>query len=257
VNTGFTGEAKVVALIPARGGSKRVPRKNILPLGGHPLLAYTIAAARESRLFSDVIVSTEDEEIAGVARKYGASVPFMRPESLAGDLSPDIEWVAHALGQLQRSSAFPECFSILRPSNPFRQARTIARAWEIFKADPRADSLRAIEKCRQHPGKMWVVEGTRMRPLLANGPAKPPWHSLPYESLPRVYVQNASLEIAWSRVVLEGGTIAGTEIIPFYTELYEGLDINYPQDFRLAEEIVQSDPSLLPRVEYRDPRLPR
>ena len=217
-------------------------------LAGHPLLAYSIAAARESGLFSDVIVSTEDEQTARVARYYGASVPFMRPSELAGDKSPDIEWVAHALRALQEDGRTFNCFSILRPSSPFRQARTIRRAWELFTAHPDADSLRAVEKCRQHPGKMWVVEGQRMRPLLSGGPTNPPWHSRPYDVLPTVYVQNASLEIAWTRVVFEKHSISGDEIVPFFTDPHEGLDINYPQDWEMVEEIVGSNVVELPRI---------
>jgi CMP-N,N'-diacetyllegionaminic acid synthase len=212
------------------------------------MLAYTIAAARESEVFTDVIVSTEDEEIARIARHYGASTPFMRPSELAGDKSPDIGWVRHALTELRADNRSYDCFSILRPSNPFRQAATIKRAWDAFNKEPDADSLRAVEKCRQHPGKMWVIDGSRMRPLLSGGPTNPPWHSTPYEALPPVYVQNASLEIAWSRVVFDQQSIAGNEIIPFFTDIYEGLDINYPQDWRLAEDLAQSNPELLPRV---------
>jgi len=240
----------VVALIPARGGSKRVPRKNIKVLAGHPLLAYTIAAATDSGIFSDVIVSTEDEDIARVARHYGAAVPFMRPRELAGDGSPDIEWVIHALSTLRNDDTLPDCFSILRPSNPFRQASTIRRAWDRFCAHPDADSLRAVEKCRQHPAKMWVIEdnGDRMRPLLSGGPKNPPWHSTPYDLLPPVYVQNASLEIAWSRVVFDKNSISGDEIIPFFTEMYEGLDINYPQDWLAAENLIDTHSGLLPRI---------
>jgi N-acylneuraminate cytidylyltransferase len=238
----------LVALIPARGGSKRVPRKNVRILNGHPLLAYAIAAARESGVFADVIVSTEDEAIARIAHHYGASIPFMRPPTLAGDASPDIEWVTHALTELRSQKSAYDCFSILRPSNPFRQAATIRRARDAFLAERNADSLRAVEKCRQHPGKMWIVDGHRIRPLLPGGPTNPPWHSMPYDSLPPVYVQNASLEIAWTRVVFEKKTIAGDEIVPFFTDPYEGLDINYPQDWRLVEDLVATNPGLLPAV---------
>jgi CMP-N,N'-diacetyllegionaminic acid synthase len=95
---------------------------------------------------------------------------------------------------------------------------------------------------------MWVIEGARMRPLLLGGPTNPPWHSTPYDSLPAVYVQNASLEIAWTRLVFEKNSISGDEIVPFFTELYEGLDINYPQDWQLVEDLVATNPELLPRV---------
>ena len=244
----MSAQPSVVALIPARAGSKRLSRKNIRVLAGHPLIAYTIAAARQSALFADVIVSTEDEDTARIARHYGASTPFMRPAEFATDTSPDIDWVRHALETLRASGRSFECFSVLRPSNPFRQATTIRRAWELFLSENGADSLRAVEKCRQHPGKMWIVDGRRMRPLLAGGPANPPWHSTPYQALPPIYVQNASLEIAWTRVVLENGTIAGDEVVPFFTDHLEGMDINDPRDWQLAEDLAHAGGVALPLI---------
>ncbi len=155
-----------VALVPARAGSKRVPAKNIRSLGGHPLLAYTIAAARDSGIFDSIVVSTESPEIAEIARHYGAETPFLRPVNLAADLSPDIEWVTYTLEKLEAGGRRFDCFSLLRPTSPFRRPETIRRAWERFLTAGAADSLRAVELCSQHPGKMWVVEGDRMRPLL-------------------------------------------------------------------------------------------
>ena len=110
------------------------------------------------------------------------------------------------------------------------------------------DSLRAVEKCKQHPGKMWIVRGKRMVPLLPLGPADQPWHSSQYQALPEVYVQNASLEIAWARVVFEGRTIAGEVLTPFFTNGYEGFDINGPHDWRLATELVASGEASLVRI---------
>lgn len=241
----------VVALIPARSGSKRVPLKNIRRLDNHPIIAYTIAPALESGIFSAVVVSTDSEEIAAIARHYGASVPFLRPAAMASDTSPDIEWVEHALKMLSAEGHGCDCFCLLRPTSPFRSAETIRRAWHEFASDPAVDSLRAVEKCRQHPGKMWVVRGKRMVPLLSYGPARQPWHSSQYQSLPVVYVQNASLEIAWARVVAEQRTIAGEALKPFFTEALEGYDINDPNDWLVAEHIVNTDPSVLPAVGTR------
>ena len=151
-----------VALVPARSGSERVPGKNILPLAGHPLIAYTIAAARASGLFAAVVVSTDSEEIAEVARRYGGDVPGLRPAGMATATSPDIEWVLHVMGGRDE-----ELFSILRPTSPFRTAATIRRAWEqLLALGDRADSIRAVEPTRQHPGKMWTIDGELMRPLL-------------------------------------------------------------------------------------------
>src|SRR4051794_37292922 len=131
--------AGAVALVPARAGSQRVPGKNVRPLAGHPLLAYSIAAARASGLFDAVLVSTDSADIADVARHYGATVPGLRPATLATATSPDIEWVRHVL-----DGTTYELFSILRPTSPFRSAATLRRAWDAFHAVDDADSLRAV-----------------------------------------------------------------------------------------------------------------
>jgi N-acylneuraminate cytidylyltransferase len=211
------------------------------------MLAYTIAAARASGVFESVIVSTDSEEIAAIARHYGADVPFLRPAEFAGDVSPDIEWLAHALAEFRNRGREWDCFSLLRPTSPFRTPDTIRRAWGRFTAHEGADSLRAVEKVTQHPGKMWVVEGDRMRPLLPS-PAGQPYHSTPYQALPVVYVQNASLEIAWTRVVFQQRTIAGDVIVPFMTEGHEGFDINDPYDWLVAERLIADGAAVLPAV---------
>jgi CMP-N,N'-diacetyllegionaminic acid synthase len=238
-----------VALVPARSGSKRVTQKNIRLLAGHPLVAYTIAAARDSGVFTAVIVSTDSEEIADIARQYGAEVPFLRPAAMAGDLSPDIEWVRHTLAALDEAGRGSECFSLLRPTSPFRRADTIRRAWSQFeRAGRSADSLRAVELCRQHPGKMWVLRDGYIVPLLPEGPTSPPWHSMPYQSLPSVYIQNASLEIAWRSTVRETDSIAGTRILPFLTEGHEGFDLNDPRDWWYAEHLLATGEATLPPI---------
>ena len=241
-------EPSIVALIPARAGSKRVADKNIRALAGHPLIAYTIAAALQSEVFSAVIVSTDSPLYSDIAKYYDAAVPYLRPAELAGDLSPDIEWVEYTLNRLRQDGLEYDCFSILRPTSPFRLPNTIQRAWRAFKGEKGIDSLRAVEKCKQHPGKMWVVRGTRMVPLLPLSPTEQPWHSSQYQSLPEVYVQNASLEIAWSRVVFEGRTIAGDVLMPFFTEDYEGFDLNSSYDWNLAEHLLDSGQAPLPSI---------
>lgn len=240
---------RVVALIPARSGSKRVPGKNVKPLGGHPVIAYSIRAARESGVFADAIVSTDSEDYAAIARRYGAEVPFLRSSAIAGDASLDIEWVREALGRLRDAGREYDAFSILRPTSPFRTAETIRRAWRAFLGEPGADSLRAVEPVKQHPGKMWVVRGRRMTPLLPLTPPERPWHSCQTQSLPTVFVQNASLEIAWTRVVWETGTIAGWDVVPFLTEGLEGFDVNRPEDWAEAERLVASGYVKLPNLD--------
>jgi N-acylneuraminate cytidylyltransferase len=240
-----------VALIPARAGSKRVAGKNVRRLADHPLIAYTIAAARASGVFDRVVVSTDSEEYQRIAQHYGADVPALRPAAYAGDLSPDIEWVEFTLATLRDRGQHYECFSILRPTSPFRQADTIRRAFDQFQTESGIDSLRAVERCRQHPGKMWIVHSRRMTPLLPFWTGNQPWHSSQYQALPEVYVQNASLEIAWSRVVSEGRTISGEVIVPFFTEGYEGFDINRGEDWELATTLVAAGHVRLPQVDAR------
>lgn len=239
---------KVIALIPARSGSKRVADKNIRCLGDHPMLAYTISAAKGSGVFDKILLSTDSELYAEIGKHYGAEVPFLRPSEYAGSKSPDIEWVKYTLSRLVDEGYSFDCFSILRPTSPFRQAHTIRRAWELFKSENGVDSLRAVEVCSQHPGKMWITRGNRMMPLLPFETDKQPWHSCQYTTLPEIYIQNASLEIAWTRVVLEDGSIAGNSIVPFFTEGYEGFDINEPFDWAYAEYLISEGEAQLPEV---------
>lgn len=237
-----------VAFVPARAGSERVPEKNVRELAGHPLIAYSIAAARASGLFDAVVVSTDSEAIADVARRYGAEVPVLRPAEIATATSPDIEWLRHMLDALAGTGRTFEVFSLLRPTSPFRGAETIRRAWDEFMAiDPPADSIRAVELCRQHPGKMWVLDGDVMRPLLPQTPGEIPTHSRQYKSLPEVYVQNSSLEIAWTRITASD-EIAGSRVVPFFTDEAEGFSIDYPSDWEQAERMVESGAARLPAV---------
>ncbi len=240
-------KTSIVALIPARGGSERIPGKNIKLLNGHPLIAYAIYNARMAGIFNRIIVSTDSEEIAMVARAYGAEVPFLRPKEISGSTSSDIEWVLHKLNHFKEKGEQYDCFSILRPTSPLRSKDTICRAWKVFQSQPDAHSLRAVEKCAQHPAKMWRLEMNRMKPVIENpNPDDTPWHSKQYAALPEVYVQNASLEIAWTGVPLSGKGIAGSEIIPFVTEGYEGFDINQPVDWMVLEQLIANGEVTLP-----------
>jgi CMP-N-acetylneuraminic acid synthetase len=241
-----------VALIPARSGSERVPGKNIARLAGHPLIAYSIAGAWEAGVFETVVVSTDSEEIAEIAHAYGAEVPGLRPREIATATSPDIEWVVHTIQALRDEDRSYDLFSILRPTSPFRTAETIRRAWDqLLALGDRADSIRAVERVRQHPGKMWVLDGELMRPLLPQPPAGTPTYSTQTKALPPVYVQNSSLEIAWMRVVDEHREIAGPRIAPFFTEGVEGFSIDYPEDLERAEDLVARNAAELPPIPAR------
>ena len=234
-----------VALVPARAGSQRVPGKNVRELAGHPLLAYTIASARDSGVFDAILLSTDSEEIAETGRRYGAEVPRLRPADIATATSPDIDWVTHVMRDRDE-----EIFSILRPTSPFRSGATIRRAYErLVEVGHRVDSIRAVELVRQHPGKMWVLEGELMRPYAEQPAEGVPFHSMQYQALPKLYIQNSSLELAWSRVLDGSPSIAGERVAPFLTEGAEGFSLDYPEDFERAERMLASGEAWLPRVE--------
>ena len=235
-----------IALVPARAGSERVPGKNIRPLGGHPLLAYAIETALQSGVFERIVVSTDSDEIAEVARWYGAEVPFLRPPEYATATSPDIEWLSFTLGQIPERY---DMFAIVRATNPFRGPDAIRRGLEQFVATPDADSLRAVELVKQHPGKMWSLEGGErtMRPLLDQSHLELAWHEGQYKALPEVYVQNSALEIAWTHVVASG-TKEGRVVVPFFTVGHEGLNIDDEEDWERAEHLLTTGAAALPEI---------
>lgn len=226
----------IVALIPARAGSKRVPGKNTRLLGGKPLIQWTLDAAIDSGLFADIQIWSDDPEV----HQQFPLRSYMREPS--ADDEPDIAWV-----RVWAINDPPPAFAVLRPTSPFRTAATLTRAYKQFIAS-RCSSLRAVEPVTQHPGKMWQVRGSRMAPLLDEWPGplgeapmtagRTPWHSMPTQSLPQVYVQNASLEIAWTWCVTHFDSISGPTVAPFFTDTLEGFDINTETDWQEAERIV-------------------
>lgn len=240
----------MIALIPARAGSKRCPGKNTRVLAGHPLLAYAIAAARESGVFESLWLSSNDDEALAAGTRYGARL-IVRPEALSGDASPDIAWVEDALRVVTLHTERPRAFALLRPTSPFRSAETIRRAFAQWTRSQTAHSLRAVEPVKHHPGKMWTWRGPGypMEPLLPRTFADgTPWHSSPTQSLPRMYVQNSSLEMAWTETVERRRTISGTKIVPFFTEGLEGFAIDDEDDWARAAALVEGGRACLPLI---------
>jgi CMP-N,N'-diacetyllegionaminic acid synthase len=236
----------LVALIPARSGSERVRDKNTRPLAGHPLLAYAIASARQAGIFDRIVCSTDNGKIAAVAQRYGADTPFLRPAKFATSTSPDIEWITHALAALEEHY---DLFAIVRATNPFRGPDVLIRGLEQLLATPEADSIRAVELVKQHPGKMWVLEGKTMRPLLDQSHLDSAWHAGQFQALPEIYVQNSALEIAWSRVVSQTGTREGRVVAPFLTRGHEGFNIDDEEDWDRARRLLDGGEAALPEVE--------
>jgi len=241
----------VVALVPARAGSERVPGKNIRRLGGHPLLAYAIATAQQAGVFDRVICSTDDHRTAEIAHWYGADVPFLRPPEYATSTSPDIEWIADLLERLPERY---DLFALVRATNPFRGPETFRRGLAQLLATPEADSIRAVERVKQHPGKMWMLDGRTMQPLLDQSHLDEAWHAGQYQALPEVYVQNSALEIAWTRAVTAYGTREGRVVAPYLTEDLEGFNIDDEDDWERAEALLASGDAALtpvPRAPFR------
>lgn len=237
----------MIALIPARAGSKRIPGKNTKLLAGHPLIAYTIAAAKQSGVFVDITVCTDDRAI--LDKQPTLTYGVMWREGVPDD-QPDIVWVDQALGWHEMQDNRIDSFAILRPTSPFRTADTIRRAYQQFTTLD-CDSLRAVQPVSEHPGKMWVYLKSwdymePVFPALNEFEQRPPFHSSPTQTLPPVYRQNASLEMAWTRVVADTGTITGDRVMPFFTEGYEGFDLNTPDDWTEAERLIECGAARLP-----------
>ncbi|TAL59161.1 MAG: acylneuraminate cytidylyltransferase family protein [Bacteroidetes bacterium] len=228
---------RTIAMIPARSGSKRVKNKNIRMLGNHPLLAYAIIAAQKSEIFSDIICSSDSLQYLGVAEYYGAKA-IRRPYPISDELASDKQWVKHALEYMWKLGKVYDVYFILRPTNPFRTAGTICRAWESFKENQPCDSLRAVRVVSQHPNKMWRIAANdmgkeRMQPLLSD--KYQAYFDMPYQALDTIFVQTGALQIGWTDMVMNENTLSGDYIMPFYMPDGEDFDINTENDWKLAE----------------------
>jgi N-acylneuraminate cytidylyltransferase len=229
---------EVMALIPARGGSKSVPRKNLLPVAGKPLIAYSILHAQACPSITRIVVSTDDDEIAEVARRYGAEVPFKRPAAAASDTATDLQVFQHALAWFKERDYVPELVVHLRPTGPVRQVELIERAVQLMLESPEADSLRSVGTAEQTPYKMWRIEGARLRPLLELA-GQPEAHSSPRQELPAVYWQNGYVDIVRPRTILELASMAGRVIVPFVVE-GKIVELDYVDQIPALESAVKS-----------------
>lgn len=214
----------VHAVIPARSGSKGIPNKNIKDYCGKPLLAHSIDHAIQCKPHIDrVIVSTDSEEYAEIARQYGAEVPFLRPSEISGDLSTDYEFIKHYLDYIDE---IPDLIVQLRPTYPNRKPDVIIDAISRMANNRSADSLRSVVKMEKSPYKMYRQSGDRLLPLFYE------WDGLmePYNSarqlLPDTYLHNGYIDIIRSDCVLKKGSISGDYIIPFEMDSEETDDID-------------------------------
>jgi len=237
--------AETIAIIPARAGSQRIPGKNIRVLGGHPLLAYSIAAARHSGVCDRVLVSTDSDEIADIARSYGAEVPGLRPAEIAGPDAHDVLFLRHAMEHWVPES-HGQVWVLARPTSPLRSGASIQKALQILEDNPWADSIRALRPVTEHPGKMWRISDTgEATTYLDQGGA----YNGPTQALEKLYVQASSLEIVRRCAVEEHNSIAGNRVLPFFLPENEDVDVNSESDWSLVETLIQHNPQLLPVIE--------
>ena len=244
---------KRIALIPARKGSERFPGKNLLDLNGHPLIAYTIDCALRSQMFDRVVVSTNCQLTADVALRYGAEVPVLRPDVISLSKSPDIEWVSHMVNEVLMLDE-NDLIAILRPTNPLRKPETLAKAFKVFNSKPGADSLRAVRPIKEHPSKMWRFSQLgEISPFDSgiNEETNAPNHSSPFQTLEKLWIQDASLEITRVNTIRKYGNISGKRIAGFEMPTHEGFDINYPEDLQQIIMLSNSNPELIPSIRPR------
>jgi N-acylneuraminate cytidylyltransferase len=242
---------QTLALIPARGGSKSIPRKNILPLAGHPLVAYSIAAGLQARGVDRVLVSTDDEEIADVARSYGAEVPFLRPAALAQDDTPDLPVFRHALAWMEAEEGYlPDLVVQLRPTSPLRRLAHIEAAIDLLSGRPDADSARTVIVPFQNPYKMWRIDTSGFLEPLLDGEFSEPYN-MPRQLLPQVYWQTGYVDAAWRRTILEMDSMTGRHVLPLVIEPGDWIDIDSQEDWRQAERLLESGELALDELGFK------
>ncbi|OHA00999.1 MAG: hypothetical protein A3C11_03265 [Candidatus Sungbacteria bacterium RIFCSPHIGHO2_02_FULL_49_12] len=230
----------VFALILARGGSKRVPRKNIKELLGKPLLAYTILQGRASKYIDRLVVSTDDEEIAAVAKEYGAEAPFLRPAELAGDTVTDFPVFVHALEWLWDHEQYaPDIVVQLRPTHPLRKSEHIDLAIELLARHPEADSVRTVKEPDQTPYKMYKIgDDGILEPLLPIYEVQESFN-LPRQKLPKAYEHVGVADVMWHRTLAEKKQMTGSKAIPLVLEQYPYSGINTLEDWEKYEYWMQ------------------
>lgn len=235
---------EVLAVIPARGGSKGLPQKNVRPLGGHPLIAYSIQAAREAKKITRTLVNTDAAYIKEVAEQYKAVVPFLRPPELAGDLSTDLEVFQHTLRWLEQEENYrPDLVVHLRPTSPVRPVGLIDLAIEkLMNTD--ADSLRVVTRAPITPYKMWRIHSDQlpMEPLLSIVGMEEPYNQ-PRQKLPEIFWQIGCLDVIRASVIRQG-SMSGKRILPYILPPQFAVDIDDLDSFQKAERVIFSEPCI-------------
>lgn len=227
---------EILAIIPARSGSKSVKDKNIRMMNGEPMIAYSIQHALESKKITRTIVSTDSDYYAEIAKKYGAEVPFIRPKELASDESLDIDVFEHALKLLKEKENYvPDIVVQLRPTYPIRDVNDIDRMIEMLEEDENADSVRCIAPSKEIAYKMWrKKEDGQIYPILSDITEG---YNMPRQKLPQIYYQNACIDVMRTKVIVEKHSMSGDKILGY--EMSHNFDIDTEEEFLLAESYLK------------------
>lgn len=228
----------IVAIIPARGGSKSIPKKNIKFLNGIPLLAYSIAAAERSKLVDRIIVSTDDEVIADLAKEWGAEVPFLRPKELAGDTTTDFPVIEHAVRWLEANEDYRADVVVqLRPTSPLRPSGLVDEAIQKLLENPLADSVRTITPSGENPYKMWEIENGQLQPLLHSSFHEA--YNMPRQELPATYWQTGHVEVIRFKTIVKKQSLTGDLILPCIVPHEYAVDLDNLQQWGFAEHLLE------------------
>jgi CMP-N-acetylneuraminic acid synthetase len=228
----------IVAIIPARGGSKGVPGKNIKLLANFPLIAYSIAACKLSKKIDRVIVSTDSPEIVNISKCYGAEIPFMRPAEISQDNSTDLEFVKHALDWFQKyEKDEPEYLVHIRPTTPLRDPIFVDNAIEKILADPVSTGLRSVHEIPESPYKMFKITDGYLTGLYPDDP-RPEYYNLPRQKFPPVYKPNGYVDIIKQKTVRNSSSLHGSKMLAFITPT--AVEVDSPEEFQYLEfEIIK------------------
>lgn len=228
----------ILALIPARSGSKSVTHKNILPIAGKAMLAHSIDHAGLSKEVDRIIVSTDSPDYARIAMAAGAECPFIRPDEISNDHSTDLEVFQHALNWLRDNEGYePDIVVHLRPTHPIRNPADIDAMVNQLRSHPEADSIRSLSPAPHTPYKMWVKQHDgRIKP--AAECAIPEAYNQPRQNLPETFLQNASIDVVRARTILRKNSMTGDFILGY--EMDHFFDIDTEDEFNRAKLIMES-----------------
>ncbi len=232
---------KIIAVIPARGGSKSIPKKNLVNFCGKPLISYSIEIAKKCSSIDRVIVSSDDNEIIDVALKYGAEVPFIRPKEISQDDTTDYPVFEHCLKYLNDYEGYkPDIIVQLRPTSPLRTPEMVEKAIHKLISRPEADSVRSVCEPSQNPFKMWMINNSGfIEPLLKDEKNNEPYNQ-PRQNLPYVYWQNGYIDVTRYSTIIEKKSMTGDQILPLVVDNNEIIDIDNDVTFQFAEMIYSS-----------------